>query len=76
VHERRRAVSQRARVALADAPNLIERSRLAAVDRDQIVAPQEEVDVMRPEAVFVGVEIDSVQDQIEVFAVRFHLGQV
>ena len=44
--------------------------------RDEIVRPEEEVDVARGEPVLLLPEVDAVQDQVEVAVVGFDLGMV
>ena len=53
---------------------LLDRSRLARVDGDQILRAEEEIDVLRLEAVLRRGEVDAVEDQVEIVAVGLDLG--
>src|SRR6476469_6087137 len=46
------------------------------MDGDEILRPEEEVDVLRGEAVLGGAEIDAVKNEIQVVAVRFDVWMV
>jgi hypothetical protein len=69
-----RAFGQELPVARADVGDAADGSRQTMVDGDEIFRGQEEVDVLGLELVLPRAEVDAVQDEVEIFAVRFDLG--
>ena len=55
---------------------LLERRQGLVVVGHQVVGAEEDVELVEPEAVGPGVEIDRVEDQVEVVAPVVHLGHV
>ena len=76
VHQRGGPLAERHRIARADLRHLLDGPRLVRVDRDEVVRPEEEIDVVRLETVLGSLEVDAVQDDVEEGAVRFDLRMV
>src|SRR5687767_1406070 len=55
---------------------LAEAAGMSVVDRDEVVAAEEKVDVVGGEPVLLYLEVYAVQDQVEVTLVRLDLGMV
>ena len=64
------------RVALDVLPVLVDLGDRRGVIGDQVVPAEEDVELVEPELVGLGVEVDRVEDQVEVFAPVVHPGDV
>ena len=76
VQQHGRALAEHPRVAGADLADLADRARHARVHGHEEPLAEEEIDVLRPEAVLRGAEVDAVEDQVEIVAVGFDLGMM
>ena len=73
VEQRDRSLGHDLRVPGDVLLELGDRSRVAVVDRDEVVRADEEVDVVRGETLSARLEVDAVQDRVQVAVVRFDL---
>ena len=73
MQQRRRPFGQDEVVARADLEQVRDRAREVVVDGDQELLAEEDVDLVRREAVLRRLEVDAVQDQVEVVAVALDL---
>ena len=76
MHQGDRPLAEDAGVADADLADLADRPRHAGVHGDEVALPQEEVDVLRVELVLPRAEVDAVENQIQIVAVRLDLRMV
>ncbi len=74
VQQRRRPFGQHEVVARADVAQVRQRAREVVVHGHQELLAEEDVDLVRREAMLRGREVDAVQDQVEVVAVALDLG--
>ena len=76
MHQRSRAFAEQLAVPLADPGQLVDRPGLPVMDGNEELRRQEEVHVLGLEAVLAGLEVDAVENQIEIIAVRLDLGMM
>ncbi len=76
MHEHSRSLAERAVIPLADAEHLGQGSGNAGVNGNQELLAEKEVDVLGLEAVFGLAEVDAVENQVQVVAVRLDLGMM